>query len=79
MKLKYIFWIHKFVDNLDVIFASMTVFLLHININWADKIVGGLISVCFSLAMGFIVSLLKEYKIKERVFNWFKKRYGKKD
>ena len=79
MKLKYIFWIHKFVDNIDVILASMTVFLLHININWADKIVGGLISVCFSLAMGFIVSILKEYKVKERLFDWFKKKYGKKD
>ena len=79
MKLKYIFWVHKFVDNLDVICASMTVFLLHININWADKIVGGLISVCFSLAMGFIVSLLKEYKVKERIFDWIKKKYGKKD
>ena len=57
--------LHELYLNSDVLSGFSTAFILHMNINWADKIVGFCFSISAGLTTAWLVSLLKQYKEKQ--------------
>lgn len=53
---------HELYNNLEVITAFSSCMLVHMNINWADKITGFIFSISASLISALLVSFLKEWK-----------------
>ena len=49
-------------NNLEVITAFSSCMLVHMNINWADKITGFIFSISASLISALLVSFLKDWK-----------------
>jgi hypothetical protein len=53
---------HELYNNLEVITAFSSCMLVHMNINWADKITGFIFSISASLISALLVSFLKDWK-----------------
>ncbi len=79
MSFKVINSVHFVYNHLEQLVGGSMFFLLHININWTDKIIGALVSFAFSMLTAGLVSLFKKYNVSEKLMNLFKKQNGKKN
>lgn len=79
MSYKVIQSVHFLYNHLEQLVGGSMFFLLHINVNWTDKIIGALVSFAFSMLTAGLVSLFKKYNVSDKLMNLFKKKNGKKN
>ena len=79
MSFKVIHSVHFIYNHLEQLVGGSMFFLLHININWTDKIIGALVSFAFSMLTAGLVSLFKKYKVSDKLMNLIKKNGNKKN
>lgn len=79
MSFKVINSVHFVYNHLEQLVGGSMFFLLHININWTDKIIGALVSFAFSMLTAGLVSLFKKYKVSDKLMNLIKRKNGKKN
>lgn len=53
---------HDIYNHIEVITAFGSCMLIHMNINWADKLTGFVFSISASLVSAYLVNVLKEWK-----------------
>jgi uncharacterized protein involved in cysteine biosynthesis len=67
MPYRVIYAVQRLYTNAEDITSFITCLIIHININWTDKIVSALFSISASLIAAFLVSVIKKTYIAE----WF--------
>lgn len=71
--------VHFLYNHLEQLVGGSMFFLLHINVNWTDKIIGALVSFAFSMLTAGLVSLFKKYKVSDKLMNLIKRNGNKKN
>lgn len=70
MPYRIIYAVQRLYTNAEDITGFIACLIIHININWADKIVSALFSIGASLLAAFLVSVIKKTYLAE----WFNDR-----